>query len=531
MKKQIIAFLLMIIMLVSVVGCGEESSSGSGTESTGESSKQEVSIDANEYINADGTIKMPDLTNMPYEDAKALLKSLGLKCKFGEEYDSSGNIDVGSVIKSDYLPGESVKKGAQVFLTIRKEGELIDPNVPYVDPLVKERGELAQGANSDYKPLNYETMKAIWISQFDLQGILAETTQRSEESLRKIFATLCDKLAKDGYNTVIVQVRPYGDSFYPSAYYPWSSYALGSYGVYGSYDPLKVMIEEAHKVNLSFQAWINPMRVFGDAKTFELINVSYKIREWFDNPTKYPNYIYKHETYHYLNVAYEEVRQLIIDGAAEIVRYYDVDGVHMDDYFYPTKIPKEFDFDAFKTSGYTTLIQFRKNNINKLVSGLYSAVKKENKNVLFGISPAGNIENVRNSCCLDIDTILSHKGYVDYIMPQIYWGFEHDSQPYKTCLANWQALVKEPSIKFIVGLTASNIEEQSNIEFVVNQDIFQRYLTHTQSTGMFDGLCIFSVATLYDVKTGASSTHENVKAEMDNFLPLFKTVPNKKISY
>ncbi len=533
MKKRIVAFLLMLMMLVSVVGCNDSGteSTPEGTESNGETSKQEISIDANEYINEDGTIRMPDVTNMPFEDAKALLKSLGLRVKFGEEYDDSGKFDVGDVMKSDYLPNESVKRGAQVFLTIRKEGTLITPDKPYVDPLVAERGELAQGANSDYKPLNYEIMKAVWISQFDLSGVLAGTTQKSEASLRETFGKLCDKLAKDGYNTVIVQVRPYGDSFYPSAYYPWSSYAVGSYGSYGSYDPLKVMIDEAHKCNLSFQAWINPMRVFGTEDTFKQINVSYKIREWHDNPKKYPNYIYKHETYNYLNVAYPEVRQLIIDGAAEIVRYYDVDGVHMDDYFYPTGIPNAFDVELFKQSDYPNIATFRKGNLNKLISGLYSAVKKENKNVIFGISPAGNTSNVRNSCYLDIDTILSRKGYVDYIMPQIYWGFDHTTQPYKKCLAEWQGLVKEKSIKFIVGLTASNVAEQTTIEFVENKDVFKRYLTHIQTTDKFDGLCIFSVNTIYNVATAEMVNDANIKAEMNNFLPLFKTLENKKISY
>ncbi len=535
MKKRIIAFLLMLLMLVSVVGCGEEGSNGGETGSNAQStdgtdsSKSEVSVDKNEYTNEDGTIKMPDLTNMPVEDAKSFLKQLGLKCKVTEEKDSTGKINVGCVIRTDYLPGESVKKGTQIFVTIRKENSY-DPDVPYVDPLIEEREERKQGDNSSYKPLNYEIMKAVWISQFDLQGVLADRSQSSETSLRKTFGQLCEQLVDDGYNTVIVQVRPYGDSFYPSAYYPWSSYAIGSYGGYASYDPLKVMIEEAHKVDLSFQAWINPMRVFGDEKIFDLINVSYKTREWYDNPQKYPNYVYKHKTYHYLNVAYEEVRQHIIDGAAEIVRYYDVDGVHMDDYFYPEEIPSEFDKAALQKSEFVSLKLFRKDNINKLVKGLYSAVKKENKNVLFGISPAGNTDNVRNSCMLDIDTILSNKGYVDYIMPQIYWGFEHSTQPYEKCLAEWQGLVKEPSIKFIVGLTASNITEPSG-EFITNKDVFQRYLTHIQKTDKFDGLCIFSVANLYGVFTAKPSTDAGVVEEMNNFLPVFKAISNEKIKY
>jgi uncharacterized lipoprotein YddW (UPF0748 family) len=373
-------------------------------------------------------------------------------------------------------------------------------------------------------------MKAIWISQYDLDGVLETGAQVPAEKLRESCSKLYSRLAADGYNTVIVQVRPYGDSFYPSAYYPWSDYAVGGYGLYGSYDPLKIMIEEAHKVNLSFQAWINPMRAFNSEKIFEIINVNYKLRQWYDDPKTYPNYVYKHGTYFYLNVAYEEVRQLIIDGTAEIVRYYDVDGIHIDDYFYPSGIPADFDQAVFQKSGFTSRSQFRKDNINKLVSGMYSAIKNENKNVIFGISPAGNIDNVRGYICLDIDTILANKGYVDYIMPQIYWGFEHKTQPYKECMQRWQALIKEPSIKFIVGLTASNIANPSG-EFVSNKNIFARYLTHAQSTGMFDGLCIFSAATIYGMTTGEMTGNQNVIKEMNNFFPLFKSIRNEKIVY
>ncbi len=530
MTKRIISFLLMVFMILSFTACGDGKDTSSPSESNSASNEAEISIDTNQYINDDGTITVPDLTNMPLEQARALLKQLGLKSKFTEEYDKTDKFEVGHVMRTDYEAGEKVKKGTQIFLTIRKEGKFIDPNEPYTDPLVEARGDLEQGANSDYKPLNYETMKAVWISQFDLKSVLRDSTLRSEESLREIFGNLCESLVKDGYNTVIVQVRPYGDSFYPSAYYPWSEYVMGSYGLYASYDPLKVMIEEAHDADLSFQAWINPMRAYSKDNTFELINVSYKTRVWYDNPEKYPNYIYKHKTNYYLNVAYDEVRQLIIDGAAEIVRYYDVDGIHMDDYFYPSGIPNDFDDAPFKESGEFSRTQFRKANISKLVKGLYSAVKKENKNVLFGISPAGNIQNVRLSCCLDIDLILSQKGFVDYIMPQIYWGFEHDTQPFKQCLQNWQKLVKEPSIKFMIGITASNIAEPTG-EFINNKDIFRRYLLHAQSTDMFDGICVFSVGTLYNVLTANPSTNEGVKKEMKNFLPDFKIIPNNKISY
>ena len=172
MKKRIIALLLSVFMLSTFVGCSGDSNSSNGDKdgstavSSDEASKEEISIDVNEYINDDGTISMPDLKNMPIEQAKEVLKKLGLKYKVTEDY-CDDSIDVGCVIETDYLPGESIKKGKSVFITVRKEGTKMDPNVPYVDPLVESRGELKQGANSDYKPLNYEIMKAVASEQLD----------------------------------------------------------------------------------------------------------------------------------------------------------------------------------------------------------------------------------------------------------------------------------------------------------------------------------------------------------------------------
>jgi beta-lactam-binding protein with PASTA domain len=110
MKKRIIAFLLMMLMLVSAVGCGKDNSSTESEpqQTPSESTAPQASVDPDEYINENGTIKMPDLTNMPLEEARALLKSLGLRSKFGEEFDKTGKINVGCVIKTDYAPGEEV---------------------------------------------------------------------------------------------------------------------------------------------------------------------------------------------------------------------------------------------------------------------------------------------------------------------------------------------------------------------------------------------------------------------------------------
>jgi uncharacterized lipoprotein YddW (UPF0748 family) len=181
-------------------------------------------------------------------------------------------------------------------------------------------------------------MKAMWISQFDFGSVYCGWGGQNTESVFRAYVQKAfDNLLTMGFNTVIVQVRPNADSFYPSAYYPWSHYVVGSYGTKGKYDPLEIMIEEAHEREISFQAWINPMRAMS-VEDSKLIDPSYPMANWLKDKSK-SRYLYVGEyagkPSYYFNVYYEEVRQLIINGAAEIVRYYDVDGVHMDDYFYP----------------------------------------------------------------------------------------------------------------------------------------------------------------------------------------------------
>lgn len=477
-------------------------------------SGDDVANASTDQSEAGDTIVVPDVKGKTAEEAKELLKNAGFNVKVKEKpYD---DVPKGEVAETDLKVGESYKKGTRIWLYISTGKSLAASTLEYKQSaLVENRPVLEQGANSDYQPINYEFMRAVWISQYDTDGIYGTVgLQRDKEEFRETIKKMYTGIAERGINTIIVQLRPNGDSFYPSAYYCPSNYVTGSYAIDFQYDPLPIMIEEAHALGLSFHGWINPLRCMEPSDLLG-INISYGIREFEQNHMD--DYLVKYSGRLYLNPGREEVRKLIIDGAAEIVRYYDVDGVHIDDYFYPTK-DSSFDRKSFvEQTEYKDVGAFRRGSLNKLVSGIYSAVKAENPNVLFGVSPAGNISNVRGAYA-DIDTWLSEEGYLDYIMPQLYYGLENGKFSFDTLYDNWSMLVELDSIRMIPGMTLSHAAEgyagNSTAEWNNSKDVLKRSLQYAYNFGNCSGFSLFSAASMVGPSTGEPSVP--TRKELDN---------------
>ncbi len=392
--------------------------------------------------------------------------------------------------------------------------------------------EKMETPTNPYTPLNYEDMKAMWLSQFDMNSVYCSSgSQRDEATYRKYLDKILDNVVANGFNTVIVQVRPNADSMYPSEYYPMSKYVVGSYGLKAKYDPFAIMIEEAHERELSVQAWINPMRAM--SKT-EIASVSkdFPIKQWYSDAETKGKYVVVHTNNNcYLNPAYKDVRDLIINGAKEILENYDVDGLHMDDYFYPTT-EGTFDSAAYneykKNGGTKTLQKFRMEQLNELVSGLYSMVKSVNPDIIFGISPAGNDNNVRRDGA-DIDTWCANPGYIDYICPQVYFGLEHGSYDFVKVCNTWQKLIKVDGIKLIIGMTLGKAKSKEDNyagsgknEWKEHDDILKRCLEHTQTLEKCTGVAYFCYQYFYNPTSGAEESA--TKKERDNFIPVLKEI-------
>ena len=378
-----------------------------------------------------------------------------------------------------------------------------------------------------YTVQNNENIKAMWLSQFDLNSVCLESgKQRKRKEFEKLMGAIFSNVKNNGFNTVFVQVRPYADSFYPSTLYPASSYVTGDYGVSLSYDPFDIIVKKARALNLSVHAWINPMRAMNEEEIKKVPN-TYKIKKWYNEKS---GCLVNVQGRFYLNPAYSEVRQLIIDGAAEIARLYKIDGLHMDDYFYPTT-SADFDESAYsdfvKENPQVSLPDFRRRALNALVSGIYTAVKAQNKDLLFGISPAGNISTVYNVHFADVYTWCSESGYIDYICPQVYFGLQHEFYPFDAVCRQWQDIVKNENIKLLIGMTLGKAKGKIDYyagtgkdEWKESTDILKRCLEFTKTLERCSGVAFFSYQYFYSPLLG--TPNPDTKAERDNFIPLLK---------
>ena len=378
--------------------------------------------------------------------------------------------------------------------------------------------------------LNYADKKCMWLSQFDLNKVYANGgSQRSSAQFTGYIKKILANVKKDGINTIIVQVRPYADSMYPSDVYPMSSYVVGAYGKEASYDPYAIVIDEAHALGLSVHAWINPMRAML-VKEITKVPQKYRIRSWYDDTSTRGKYVVTVGDRFYLNPAYPEVRQLIIDGAAEILARYKVDGLHMDDYFYPTQ-DASFDADAYAAyraeGGTMSPENWRRENLSDLVSRLYRITKRQNPHALFGISPAGVLNTVYAKQYADVYRWCAEPGFVDYILPQIYFGFEHATAAFDKLCNQWQELVRTEYVDLLIGVTFGKALAKYDKwagtganEWAQHTDIMARCITYTLGLEKCRGMSVFCYQYFYDPVTGVPVA--GTQEERDGYIAILR---------
>ena len=267
------------------------------------------------------------------------------------------------------------------------------------------------------------------------------TPNESVEDQKADAIQMLDKLHKANFNAILFQVRDECDAFYKSTYDPWSFYLTGEQGTAPTpfYDPLQFMIEETHKRAMELHAWINPFRAVKGIGDF-------KISDKHISKT-HPNWVYTSGHTKYLNAGIPEVRNYITNVIVEVIKNYDIDGIHFDDYFYPyAKITNQDSLTFLEYNrGIENIDDWRRDNINLLISQVYDSINAINPNLKFGISPFGiwkpeHPKGIKGMSAYNIiycDAIawLNAKT-VDYITPQLYWKIG-GNQDYKKLLTWW----------------------------------------------------------------------------------------------
>lgn len=373
----------------------------------------------------------------------------------------------------------------------------------------------ASDAQTEQTTVNTDEYKAFWFSYYDYTAYRAKYKKRNATTFKKYFTQAVKKGKSLGMNCIIVHVRPFGDAMYKSKYFPWSKCISGKQGKNPGYDPLKIMTQVAHANGMKIEAWINPYRVASGSTNYKKLSTKNPARKWHNKKKTRRNVLaYKGSLYY--NPAKAQVRNLIVNGVKEIVENYDVDGIHMDDYFYPafssSNVNSAFDAKEYRAStmakGKQNIVSFRREQVNMLVKAIHSAVKSIDPSVTFGISPAGNIDNLtsRYSYYVDINKWLNSSDYVAYICPQIYWGFKHPYAKFDRVTNRWMNAAKSKKVKVYIGIAVyragHNIGAGSaeRREWRSDANILKKQVQYARKKGC-DGFAFFDYQDLKSKKS------------------------------
>ncbi|MBQ8047421.1 MAG: family 10 glycosylhydrolase [Prevotella sp.] len=268
------------------------------------------------------------------------------------------------------------------------------------------------------------------------------------ERMQQTLTAQLNELQRDGVNAIIFQVRPECDALYQSSYEPWSRFLTGQQGRAPQpyWDPLAWMVTECHKRGMEIHAWINPYRA--KTKTTTALAANHIA-------IQHPERVFNYDGQLILNPALPENREYICRVVNDIVRRYDIDGMHMDDYFYPypvagLPIPDDREYQLYN-NGIRDRGDWRRDNVNVFVKQLSDSIHAAKPWVKFGVSPFGIYRNKRNDPANGSDTgglqnyddlyadvlLWINNGWIDYCVPQIYWQIGHPTADYKTLIAWW----------------------------------------------------------------------------------------------
>lgn len=313
---------------------------------------------------------------------------------------------------------------------------------------------------------NLTALRGAWVatvSSLDWPSSKDATKQKAQ------FASMLDQLQETGINAVFVQVRPSADALYPSTLVPWSNVLTGTQGKNPGYDPLAFMIEESHKRGMEFHAWFNPFRASTGSSTAGLAS---------NHVAKaHPDWIVNFDGKLYINPGIPDARQSVIDEVMEVVNKYDIDGVHLDDYFYPygESSSKKFNDDAtynrYNGAAAANKGDWRRGNINDFVKRLGQSIHAVKPTVSYGVSPFGVWRNASTdplgsntrAGVTAYDTTYADarawvkNEWVDYVAPQVYWSNANTAANYKTVVDWWADVVAGTDVKLYVGEAAYKV--------------------------------------------------------------------------
>lgn len=361
------------------------------------------------------------------------------------------------------------------------------------------------GFNKKPEENRKKEIRGIFISYIDEKQYITKDQNQTKENINNII----ENVKENKFNLIILQVRSNADALYNSKIFPFSQIINGKEGE-DYFDVLEYFIEKSHENNIELYAWINPYRI----RTSNDIS---SITE------KSPAYKYLNTDYIYMdngiffNPSKQEVEDLVNDGVEEIVKNYDVDGILFDDYFYPADdIDTNDYYEYLENNSYIDKKTFHLNIINKMIKRIHKTC--HDHGVVFGVSPDGNINNNYSFLYADIYKWVSEDGYLDFIMPQIYYGFFNETLPFYNTIKEWDSIIKIDDLKLIIALAlykSGNIDKYAKSgseEWINNDDIIKREVLLSRNLKHYAGFSIFR----YNFMFLEDDQNPNIKNEIKN---------------
>ena len=347
--------------------------------------------------------------------------------------------------------------------------------------------------------------RGVFVSYIELANYLKG---KGKEEGKQAIVDMVSNIKDLDFNMILLQVRTFSDAIYPSSTYPWSEVVSGQEGVSPGYDILQAFLDVCHKKDIRLFAWVNPYRIRGDEDISDISE---------ENPAyRYLNTdVVSIQGGVYYNPAKEEVRSLIVSGIEEIVKNYDVDGVLFDDYFYPNEEIDLADYESYqKEHPGVSLAQFRLNQVNDLIRRVYSVCHQHD--VLFAVSPDGNIDNNYQTHYADVRLWGSKKGYIDYLMPQIYYGFYNETKAFTSVLNEWESLASGnvsllPVLAFYKVGAVDTFAKSGSLEWMEHDDIIMREIILARNINKYQGFSLFRYDYLFNTQLHTEMTSSEIK--------------------
>ncbi len=322
----------------------------------------------------------------------------------------------------------------------------------------------------------YAEERGIFISYIELSEYVKGN---SINSSKKNINDMIGNLYKSNFNTIYLQVRSHDDAIYKSKEFKVSPYIKLNDGK--SFDVLKYFIVKCKKKNIKVYAWINPFRI---------------------------------ENGKFYDPADKTMQKHILKGIDEVMNY-NINGIIFDDYFYQNDDMDLKEYNLYIKKSYISKKDFHLMVIRDFLYEVNKRIKKKNKNVLFGISPSGNIDNLYNKDFVDIKKLTKNKKYMDFVMPQVYYGFLNSAKPYYETIKEWESISNIPTIYALPLYKSGNLDNyagKGKKEFINNNDIIEREIVLARNRANYKGFSIYR----YDNMFNENYLNDNLRLEIKN---------------